>query len=399
MSDYPIHGFTAPGFERVRDVFARNFTDDIEVGASFSAVLDGETVVDLWGGYQDRACTRPWAADTLVNVYSTTKGLGAIAFATLLDDGLLGYEMPVRTFWPELRAARDGLTVGQLLSHQAGLCGLREPVSVADLYDWAGMIHRLEREAPHWVPGQGAGYHAILWGYFPGELVRRLTGASLGKRLAERVAGPLGADVWLGLPPDQHDRVADLIGPNHARRQPDLSTLAGLRLPPLYPLALQNPSVRPWQDACSAAWRSAEIAAANAQASARGIARIYGAVARGGELGGVRILSPEAIRALTVQEVGDQDDLVLGRPMRRARGVMLNTLGQYGPNPDSFGHAGAGGSVGFADPAARLGVGYAMNQMQPGIETDTRGGRLIAAVYSCMDGGLHGRGSLTGRTG
>ena len=385
MTDYPIHGYTAPGFESVRDVFARNFSEDIEVGAGFSAVLDGETVVDLWGGYQDRACTRPWAEDTLVNVYSTTKGLGAIAFATLLDDGLVTYDMPVRTLWPELRAARDGLTVGQLLSHQAGLCGLRTPVSVADLYDWAGMIRRLEAEEPHWQPGQGAGYHAILWGYFPGELVRRLTGASLGGRLAQRVARPLGADVWLGLPADQHGRVADLIGPNHARRQPDLSALAGLRLPPLYPLALQNPSVRPWQDACSAQWRSAELAAANAQASARGVARIYGAVARGGELDGVRILSPEAIRALTVQEVGDQDDLVLGRPMRRARGVMLNTLGQYGPNPDSFGHAGAGGSVGFADPAARLGVGYVMNQMQPGIETDTRGGRLIAAVYACID--------------
>jgi CubicO group peptidase (beta-lactamase class C family) len=385
MTDYPIHGYTAPGFESVRDVFARNFSEDIEVGAGFSAVLDGETVVDLWGGYQDRACTRPWAEDTLVNVYSTTKGLGAIAFATLLDDGLVTYDMPVRTLWPELRAARDGLTVGQLLSHQAGLCGLRTPVSVADLYDWAGMIRRLEAEEPQWQPGQGAGYHAILWGYFPGELVRRLTGASLGGRLAQRVARPLGADVWLGLPADQHGRVADLIGPNHARRQPDLSALAGLRLPPLYPLALQNPSVRPWQDACSAQWRSAEIAAANAQASARGVARIYGAVARGGELDGVRILSPEAIRALTVQEVGDQDDLVLGRPMRRARGVMLNTLGQYGPNPDSFGHAGAGGSVGFADPAAQLGVGYVMNQMQPGIETDTRGGRLIAAVYACID--------------
>lgn len=385
MTDYPIHGYTAPGFESVRDVFARNFSEDIEVGAGFSAVLDGETVVDLWGGYQDRACTRPWVEDTLVNVYSTTKGLGAIAFATLLDDGLVTYDMPVRTLWPELRAARDGLTVGQLLSHQAGLCGLRTPVSVADLYDWPGMIRRLEAEEPHWQPGQGAGYHAILWGYFPGELVRRLTDASLGDRLAQRVARPLRADVWLGLPADQHGRVADLIGPNHARRQPDLSALAGLRLPPLYPLALQNPSVRPWQDACSAQWRSAEIAAANAQASARGVARIYGAVARGGELDGVRILSPEAIRALTVQEVGDQDDLVLGRPMRRARGVMLNTLGQYGPNPDSFGHAGAGGSVGFADPAAQLGVGYVMNQMQPGIETDTRGGRLIAAVYACID--------------
>jgi CubicO group peptidase (beta-lactamase class C family) len=274
--------------------------------------------------------------------------------------------------------------VGQLLSHQGGLCGLRDPVTVADLYDWETMIRRIEAEEPHWDPGKGAGYHAVLWGFLPGELVRRLTGKTLGRILAERVAGPLQADCFLGLPAGEHHRVADLVGPNHARRQPDLSGFAGMTMPPLYACALQNPSIRPWQDACSAPWRSAEIAAANAQANGRGIARIYGAVARGGELDGVQVLSAAAIEAMVVEEVGGQDDLVLGRPMRRGRGVMLNTLGQYGPNPASFGHAGAGGSVGFADPAARLGVGYAMNQMQPGIETDTRGNRLVRALYEAL---------------
>ncbi|MFU8814615.1 MAG: serine hydrolase domain-containing protein [Pseudomonadales bacterium] len=386
MTEFLIHGFTAPAFEPVREVFARNFSDDIEVGASFSAVFDGVTVVDLWGGWQDRAHSRPWASNTLVNVYSTAKGIASIAFATLVDDGLIDYDAPVREYWPELRAGRDGLTVGQLLSHQGGICGLREPVAVSDLYDWETMIRRIETEQPHWPPGTAAGYHAVLWGFLPGELARRATGKTLGRILAERVAAPLGADCHLGLPDDEHARVADLIGPNHARRQPEPAALAGMQMPPLYPLALQNPSIRPWQDACSPAWRRAEIAAANAQANARGIARIYGAVARGGELEGVRILSPGAIAAMTVEEVGGQDDLVLGRPMRRGRGVMLNTLGQYGPNPDSFGHAGAGGSVGFGDPARKLGVGYAMNQMQPGIETDTRGGRLVAALYRCLDG-------------
>jgi len=383
MSEFPIQGFTAPGFEPVREVFARNFSDDIEVGASFSALLDGVTVVDLWGGWQDRAHSRPWQTDTLVNVYSTTKGIAAIAFAALVDDGLVDYDAPVRDYWPELRAGRDGLTVGQLLSHQGGLCGLREPVSVTDLYDWEAMVRRIEAETPHWPPGTAAGYHAVLWGFLPGELARRLTGRTLGQLLAERIAGPLQADCYLGFPDGEHGRVADLIGPNHARRQPELAP-GVVRMPPLYPLALQNPSIRPWQDACSPAWRRAEIAAANAQANARGIARIYGAVARGGALEGERILSPTAIAAMTVEEVGGQDDLVLGRPLRRGRGVMLNTLGQYGPNPDSFGHAGAGGSVGFADPARRLGVGYAMNQMQPGIETDTRGGRLVGALYDCL---------------
>jgi CubicO group peptidase (beta-lactamase class C family) len=385
MSEFPIHGFVAPGFERVRDVFERNFTDDIEVGASFCAVRDGETVVDLWGGWVDRAHTRPWRDDTLVNVYSTTKGLASIAFATLVDEGLIDYDAPVADLWPELRAARGGLTIGQLLSHQAGVCGLREAVTVEDLYDWPRMIERIASEEPHWPPGTAAGYHAVLWGYLPGEIARRVTGQTLGTILRERVAGPLGADVHLGLGDAEHARVADLIGPNHARKQPDLSALFGMKMPELYPYALQNPSIRPFQDACSPAWRRAEIAAANAQANARGIARIYGALARGGELDGVRVLSPRAIDAMVREEVGEQNDLVLGRPMRRGRGVILNTMNQYGPNPDAYGHAGAGGSVGFADPTRRLGVGYAMNQMQPGIETDTRGNRLVRALFACLD--------------
>ena len=384
MTAFPIHGFVAPGFETVREVFERNFTDDIEVGASFCAIVDGETVADLWGGYQDRACTRPWRDDTLVNVYSTTKGLASIAFAALVEDGFVDYDARVSQYWPELRAARDGLTVGQLLSHQSGVCGLRERVSVPDLYDWASMVARIAAEEPFWQPGTAAGYHAVLWGYLPGELALRTSGESLGAILAQRIARPLGADVHLGLPTSEHGRVADLIGPNHARIMPDLSALMSLKMPPLYRYALQNPSIRPWQDACSVQWRCAEIAAANAQASARGIARIYGALARGGELDGVRVLRAETIAAMCREEVGEQDDLVLGRPLRRGRGVILNTQGMYGPNLDSYGHSGAGGSVGFADPARKLGIGYAMNQMQPGIETDTRGNRLMRAVFDAL---------------
>lgn len=384
MTDFPVHGFVAPGFERVRDVFERNFVDDIEVGASFSAIVDGETVVDLWGGYQDRACTRPWNADTLVNVYSTTKGIASIAFAALVEDGVIDYDAKVNDYWPEFRAGRAGLTVGQLLSHQSGVCGLREKVSIEDLYDWSRMIERIAAEEPFWQPGTAAGYHAVLWGYLPGELARRATGESLGTLLAQRIAAPLDADVHLGLRAAQHGRVADLIGPNHARIQPDLATLMGVKMPPLFKYALQNPSIRPWQDACSAPWRSAEIAAANAQASARGIARIYGALARGGELGGVRVLAEDTIAAMCLEEVGERDDLVLGRPLRRGRGIILNTLSMYGPHANTYGHSGAGGSVGFADPELKLGIGYAMNQMQPGIETDTRGNRLIRAVFDVL---------------
>ena len=152
---FPIHGDVANGFERVRDVFVRNF-DDIEVGAGFCVIVDGRTVVDLWGGFRDRECTEPWTEDTLVNVYSTTKGVAAAVVATLVDDGKLDYEAPVRSYWPELRAASDGLSVGQLLSHQGGLPGVRTRVTVEDLYDWKKMVGLLEREEPHWRPGTAA---------------------------------------------------------------------------------------------------------------------------------------------------------------------------------------------------------------------------------------------------
>lgn len=378
MTTFPIHGTVAPGFEPLRAVFERNFTDDVEVGASFAATVDGEFVADLWGGFQDRGCTREWRADTLVNVYSTTKGIASLALAALVEDGRLDYDAPVADYWPEFRAGAGGLTVGQFLSHQSGVCGLRARVTVEDLYDFPAMAARIAAEEPHWEPGSAAGYHAILWGFLAGEIALRITGRSLGALLRERVAGPLGADFHLGLPESEHRRVADLIGPNHARRQPDPRAMMGVKMPPLFPFALQNPSVRPWKDACSAEWRRAEIAAANGHGNGRAIAGIYGAAASGG------LLRDETLAALTREEWGMEDDLVLGRPMRRGRGVNLNTDGQYGPNPSSFGHNGAGGSIGFADPARRLGVGYAMNQMEPGIDADTRGARLVRALFDCL---------------
>ncbi len=383
MTDFPIHGFVKPGFESIRDVFEANF-DDIEVGASFCVVLDDEVVVDLWGGYRDREMTEPWEKDTLVNVYSTTKGIAATVVATIVEEGKLDYDAPVVNYWPEFFAARSGLTVGQFLSHQSGVCGLRQKVTVEDLYDWSKMTRLMASEDPHWEPGTAAGYHAVLWGFLAGELAIRTTGKNLGALLRERIAGPLGADFHIGLPDQEHYRVATMIGPNHARIQPDPASLLGVKMPEFYPFALQNPSIRPFKDVSSPAWRRAEIAAANGQANARGIAKIYGMLARGGVSGGERYLGADAIKAMTREEWGMEDDVVLGRPMRRGRGINLNTEAQYGPNEGAFGHNGAGGSIGFADPERKLGLGYAMNQMQPGIEADTRGTRLVGATLAAI---------------
>jgi CubicO group peptidase (beta-lactamase class C family) len=378
-----IKGEVASGFESVQKVFKDNW-QGIEVGACLSVVHKGQKVVDLWGGYQDPSGTQEWQENTLVNIYSTTKGLASIAVAVLAGEGLLDYEARVIDYWPEFGAqGKQDITVAQLLSHQAGLCGVDKKLSVEDLYDFDSMAGLLAAQKPLWEPGTAAGYHAVTWGYLPGELVKRITGQSLGTYFRNKVAGPLNADCFIGLPDSEMNRVADLIGPNRARIQPE-NPQALPEIPPFYPIALLNPSIKPYRDACSKEWRKAEIAAANGQGNARGIATIYGAMANGGEINGVRIITKEAIAVATRQEVDEQIDLVTGYPMRRARGFMLNTDGAYGPCRSTFGHAGAGGSLGFADPENNVAFGYAMNQMEADASVIKRSKLLVDAVYSCL---------------
>ena len=385
--NFPIRGRVAPGFEAVRLVFERNFTDGIDVGASFCVLRRGTTLVDLWGGFRDRACEDPWTENTLVNIYSTTKGPVAAALATVVEDGHLDYSARVAAYWPQLRAARGGLTVAELLSHQAGICGIRAPLNVSDLYEPAAMSRRLELEEPFWDPGTAMGYHAITWGFLVGELVVRATGKTLGRVLRERVAGPLSADFHLGVADDDLHRIAPLIGANHARYQPS-GTGPSTPPTPLHAVALENPAIRPYRDVFSKPWQQAEIGASNGHSNARGIARIYAALADGGRLDGARILKAQSVDAIRVEEWGMQRDLVLGRSVRRGRGVILNTWVEeqpmFGPNQNAFGHSGTGGSVGFADPDAELGIGYAMNQLHGTVVGRSRAQRLGDAVYACL---------------
>jgi CubicO group peptidase (beta-lactamase class C family) len=377
-----IHGEVSSGFEPVRDIF-KAFWDDIEVGGSVCAYYKGEKVVDLWGGHCAPDGAKEWTADTLVNVYSTTKGMGSLALAILADEGKIDYNEKVCTYWPEFGAAgKQSVTVAQLVSHQAGLCGVDTKLTTADLYDWQKMVNLLAAQRPLWPLGTGAGYHAITWGYFPGELIRRITGQSLGEYFQARVAGPLGADFFIGLPDEQHHRCATMVGPNRARKQPAPGPKPVK--PALFAIAQQNPSISPYKDVSGAPWRRAEIAGANGQSNARGIATVYAALARGGELKGTRIISETGLADALCEEVGEQIDLVLDKPMRRARGFMLNTGAEFGPNPKSFGHTGAGGSIGFADPAKHLAMGYAMNQMQADANATPRATLLIDALYRCL---------------
>lgn len=370
-----VHGQVAEGFERVRDAFAANFAAGRETGASFAVAIDGRRVVDLWGGFADRAGTRPWQKDTLVNVWSTTKGLASLCIAILVDRGRLSYEQTVASVWPEFAAAgKEKLTIGELLSHQGGLSGATTTLATADFADHEAMAQLLAAQEPMFATGQ-SGYHAVTHGFLTGELVRRVTGRSLGRFFAEAVAGPLGADAWIGLPESEDFRVCEMIAAPAGTPQP-------LPRHPAARAALANPPID--ADAPNQRWwRAAEIPSVNAQTNARALATIYGMLACGGEAAGRRYLSPETIAEATRTRVHGTD-LVLGIPMRWAAGFARNDGAIYGPNRSAFGHSGWGGSFGCADGDARLSMGYAMNRMYANLRGDPRTLDLVAAVYACL---------------
>lgn len=385
MSQEPaIHGHTASGFERVYEAFVRNFDADSdcpEIGASFSVTLKGECVVDLYGGYADAGRSRPWSADTIVNTYSTTKGIAAICISVLEDRGELDYSAPVAKYWPEFAAeGKENISVATALSHQAGLSGLRTQLSIEDLFDWDRMTGLIAASRPLWAPGNQAGYHAITWGFIAGELVRRATGGmTLRDFLQSEVAGPIGAQFHIGTPERLFPRVAEMAAP---RGEP-VQTLA--EMTEILKLTLGNPLIEA-EVANRRDFQSAELAALNGIGNARGVARLYAPFANQGTYGGRRILASKAIqRAVSPQFVGV--DMNLGTDVRwGAAGFFGNNPHQwYGPNSASFGHSGWGGSMGYADPVAGLSVGYVPNQMDAKLNGDPRSIRLVEALYQSLD--------------
>lgn len=371
-----IGGTVAPGFERVRDAFAANFERPeayCELGAALAVYRHGGCVVDLWGGYADRARTRPWTRDTLVNLWSTTKGIAALCVARLADRGALSYADRVADHWPDFAAAgKAEVTVAHLLSHQAGLPGFADAVSVEDLFDQPASAARLAAQAPLWPPGTANGYHAVTWGVLVAELVRRVDGRTIGRFLAEDLARPAGADFHIGLPPALGDRVAELLPPD----QP--VDLAALELNPAMVMALASPRLDPIR-ANDPDWRVAELPALNGHGSAQGIARLYSAA-----------LSGELCSADTLAEMtgiaADRADLVLGFNPQWGMGVASNASGMFGPLPDVFGHSGWGGSFGCAHRESGIAIGYALNHMGPELVGDPRATMLCEAVFGCLDG-------------
>ena len=382
-----INGEFDPKFARVRDAFAQNFAERGEVGASASVVVDGRCVVDLWAGHADQAKTRPWNRDTIVNVWSTTKGLCAMCAHRLADQGKLEFEAPVAKYWPEFaQGGKGSMPVSYLLNHKAGLAAIRAPLSHDDLFSWEKVTTELARQEPWWNPGTKHGYHAITFGWLVGEVVRRISGKSLGTYFRDEIARPLGADAHIGTGAELDPRIAEIIfatppGPGErnifeemAKDPTSVSYAAIFNPPTLFAPETTN----------SRAWRGAEIPGANGHANARALARIYGALARGGEVDGVRVMGSREIgRCYTEQSKGQ--DAVLPLTTRFSLGFMLSQPGvMMGPNPHTFGHPGAGGSLGFADPDAKVGFGYAMNQMSNEPLLDPRPGALIEAVYASL---------------
>ncbi|MEU7487353.1 serine hydrolase domain-containing protein [Streptomyces sp. NPDC042319] len=385
-----VQGHCAPGFENVRAEFARNFAERGEVGASLAVTRDGEFVVDLWGGYADAARSRPWERDTLVNVYSTSKGMTALCAHLLADRGELDLDAPVARYWPEFaQAGKAEVPVRWLLSHRAGLIAPREPLAPDDVYDWEKTCAVLAATEPWWQPGTAQGYHAVSFGFLVGEVVRRITGASLGTFLRTEITEPLGADLFIGTPGSEHARCAELItsGAGGSLRQvfPGMpeGPFTSLDAHPLAGVAVAMGHL-PIGDVNSARCRSAEIPAANGNATAHGLATVYRALATGDLVG------PGTLAAMRAQQSrDDEQDLVLSAaaperlPFAWAAGYMLNSYGYFGPNRDSFGHGGAGGSLAFADPENRLSYAYTMNRFG-GSTTggDTRNLQLVEAVYA-----------------
>ena len=378
--DIAIEGTVAPGLEAVREAFRGNFArtgDYQEVGAALCVYRGAEKVVDLWGGFADGARTRPWTADTLINVWSTTKLAAAVAVARCVDRGLIAYSQPVAEVWPAFaQGGKADVTIAQVMSHQAGLPGFAAPTTLDDFYDWDLVCGRLAAQAPVFPPGTANSYHATTYGFLAGEIVRRASGKTLGALFRDEIAGPLGADFHIGLPASQERRVAELLPP---KSPPDMS---GVDLPSAAQMALANPVQDPARPN-SRAWRAAELPALNGQASARGVARLSAALANGGVLDGVRILSEATVAAMSVV-VADRPDLMLGFNPQWGMGVAHNLIGVFGANPRTFGHSGWGGSFGCADPDRQLAIGYVLNQMGSELVGDPRGKGLADAVDAAL---------------
>jgi CubicO group peptidase (beta-lactamase class C family) len=391
-----VQGHCDDRFAGVAEEFERNLAERGELGASVAVTVGGESVVDLWGGYADPERTRTWDKDTLCVAMSATKGATALAAHLLAGAGELDVDVPVATYWPEFAAAgKDRVLVRHLLNHQAGLPALRDPVPAGGFYDWDDVVGRLAAEAPFWEPGTRHGYHALTFGFLVGEVVRRITGRSLGRFVADEIASPLGLDLYVGLPERLTDRVARLVPP------PDPQP--GDPLPRFLVQALTEPDSIPglvmlnnggylvpgeWD---SPAALAAELPASGGVMNARALAGMYRAIVHDRQVGRYSLDAEDIARMGAVQSAGSED-AVLASPGRWTLGYLKAGATPAGVEPEvvvslseeAFGHTGNGGSIGFADPGCDMSFGYVMNQMSAAMGLGPTGQSLVDATYRAL---------------
>ncbi|HET9999373.1 MAG TPA: serine hydrolase domain-containing protein [Ktedonobacteraceae bacterium] len=401
VSTGEVAGFYDPRFERVAGEFVKNFQERGEVGASVSITIEGERVVDLWGGSADPVSNRPWTEDTMTLVWSSTKGAVALCAHMLVSRGLLDPEAPVARYWPEFaQAGKENIPVKMLLNHQAGLAAISTPLPDGAFSKWELMINALEQQQPLWEPGTMQGYHLFTFGWLVGEVVRRISGKSLGTFFREEVAEPLGLDFWIGLPQALEERTSLVI----PAAPPDPNG----PIPPFYLKAMTDPVsiqsvglfntggyMMPGPDGVMGfnlrASRAAEIGAAGGVANGRGLAGMYAPLANGGSLKGVNLVNRDALARMAAVSSATSVNVMLLAPTRFTLGFAKSIDNRRVPgcgeddslilSEEAFGHPGSGGSIGFADPAERMSFGYVMNQMGPGLGLNARGQSLVDAAY------------------
>lgn len=387
-----VEGQCDPKFQGVRDAFVENFQARGEVGASVAITLEGRTVVDLWGG-RTSVDGAPWEKDTISIVFSCTKGASALCAHMAVDRGLLDLDAPVTNYWPEFgQAGKDGALVSMMLDHSVGLPGLRTPLKAGAFYDYDYMTDMLARETPYWKPGTRNGYHGVTSAWTVGEMVRRSTGKRMGVFLRDEVTGPLGVDFWMGLPEEHEPRVAPMIPypPDAAARDSRIArAMTADREGPTAAFMLNQGGF----SANSREAHAAEIGSATGISNGRGLAGLYAPLANGGSLNGVKLVGPETLDRMGRVSVATHEDATLMIPTRFSLGFMKSMDNRRLENAEAcsavlsdpaFGHVGAGGSIGFADPQCKMSFGYSMNRMGLGILLNDRGQSLIDAAYTAL---------------
>ncbi len=373
-----IHGECDPQFSKVKETFEKLYREDREIGSCFAVYKDGNPLVDLWGGFQDKDKTKPWQKDNLVTVYSTTKGVAAFCIALAMEKGLLKYEEKVSTYWPEFASnGKEDITIGMLMSHQAGICS-PETRNVDDYYNQNLMAEKLAGMTPIWEPGTASGYHSMTFGWLTSELILRVTGKSLGTFFREEVGDRHEIDFFIGLPESEDHRVAELVPFDIVRNeyseqeQVELTDAQKSQRNSAGTLDIQN----------TKEWRQAEIPSANGQGNAGGLAKLYSLIVP--EDNSLKLLKDDTVNQMTTMQIEGRD-LVLAVQVRWGVGFILNKHKIiYGPIEGAFGHSGYGGSCAFGDPENKIGVSYVMNRMLDNFNADGRSIELINATYDCL---------------